>query len=390
VATTSNSGIFLNAAAGSWGTTGSNGGTVILTADGQIMTGDMVIDNISSLTLTMKNASSLTGAINAANTASAANLTLDSTSKWSLTADSYVTAFSDASGISGSSVTNISGNGHNVYYSSSLSANSSLGAKTYSLVNGGYLLPVGSTVTASVPSINSGGVVNAASFVAGMAPGAWISIYGMNLALATDTVTSSEVVNGYLPITFGGAGVTIDGKAAYFSYASPAQLNVQAPADTNTGSVTVKVTTSAGSGSLAVNLSSVLPGLFTASNYVLAVRSSDSVIINGTGAAASGYTTAAAAHPGDILKIYATGLGDTTTTVAPGLVFSGAYATTAMPTVTIGGTVATVLYSGLIGAGLYQINLTVPSSLTTGTYPVVVTQNGVSSPTTAVMKITTN
>ena len=137
VAATTNSGVFLNAAAGSWGATGSNGGTVVLTGDGQTMTGDMAIDKISSLALTLKNASALKGAINNANTASAANVTLDSTSQWSLTADSYVSAFSDASGISGTSVSNVTGNGHNVYYNSSLSANSSLGAKTYTLANGG-------------------------------------------------------------------------------------------------------------------------------------------------------------------------------------------------------------------------------------------------------------
>ena len=54
---------------------------------------------------------------------------------------------------------------------------------------------------------------------------------------------------------------------------------------------------------------------------------------------------------------------------------------------TIGGIAATVLYSGLIGTGLYQINVTVPSSLVTGTYPVIVTQSGVSSPSTAVLKV---
>ena len=47
----------------------------------------------------------------------------------------------DASGISGTSIANITGNDHNVYYDESLAANSSLGGKTYSLVNGGVLAP---------------------------------------------------------------------------------------------------------------------------------------------------------------------------------------------------------------------------------------------------------
>jgi hypothetical protein len=37
-------------------------------------------------------------------------------------------------------VTNIVGNGHNVYYSKSSSANSYLGGKTYQLADGGELI----------------------------------------------------------------------------------------------------------------------------------------------------------------------------------------------------------------------------------------------------------
>ena len=80
-------------------------------------------------------------------------------------------------------------------------------------------------------------------------------------------------------------------------------------------------------------------------------------------------------------------MADSISSISATLVFSGAYATTGTPTVTIGGIAATVLYSGLIGAGLYQINVTVPSSLVTGAYPVIVTQSGVSYPSTAVMKV---
>jgi uncharacterized protein (TIGR03437 family) len=47
--------------------------------------------------------------------------------------------------------------------------------------------------------------------------------------------------------------------------------------------------------------------------------------------------------------------------------------------VTIGNTQAVVSFSGLVGAGLYQINVTLPATLAAGTYPVVVTQDGVSS-----------
>jgi uncharacterized protein (TIGR03437 family) len=58
--------------------------------------------------------------------------------------------------------------------------------------------------------------------------------------------------------------------------------------------------------------------------------------------------------------------------------------------VTIGAARADVLWSGLVGAGLFQINITGPAILATGTYPVIVTQAGISSPSTAVMKIAAN
>ena len=275
-------------------------------------------------------------------------------------------------------------------YDPNLPANSYLGGKTYTLAGGGTLAPGSSSASSSAPSIASGGVINAASGAAGVAPGAWISIFGSNFSTAATAASGSDLVNGYLPTKLGGAGVTINGKAAYINYISPGQINVQAPADSTAGNVTVTVTNAAGSSSVTAPMKAVMPGLFTSSDYVLAVRPSDSVIVNGTGAAASGYSTTAAAKPGDILEIFGTGFGATTETVPPGLVFSGAYSTTSTPAVAIGSASATVLYSGLVGPGLYQINITVPSSLAAGEYPVVVTQDGVSSPSTAKLKIAVN
>ncbi|MGD0610219.1 MAG: hypothetical protein ABSB41_01800 [Anaerolineales bacterium] len=141
VSLTAASGTLVKAASGSWGNSGSNGGTVLLTADGQTLTGNLVADNLSSITLNLQNGSSLTGAINPDKTAKATNLTLDSTSTWTVTADSYLSGLSDASGISGSTITNIIGNGHTLYYDASLAANSQLGGKTYTFSGGGSLKP---------------------------------------------------------------------------------------------------------------------------------------------------------------------------------------------------------------------------------------------------------
>jgi hypothetical protein len=128
-------GVLVKAATGSWGNSGSNGGTVVLTADGETLAGDLVSDSSSSISATLRNGTTMTGSINSA------ALTLDATSVWNVTGDSQLTSLSDASGISGTTIANINGNGHTVTYDASLSANSALGARTYSLAGGGQLTP---------------------------------------------------------------------------------------------------------------------------------------------------------------------------------------------------------------------------------------------------------
>ena len=129
------SGTLLNASAGRWGRRGSNGGMADFTADAEVLAGDLIADAISSITATLRNGTTLTGKIkNAA-------LTMDSTSNWNVTGDSNLSSLTDSGGVSGLSITNIHGNGHDVYYSAKLAGNRPLGGKTYALVGGGHLIP---------------------------------------------------------------------------------------------------------------------------------------------------------------------------------------------------------------------------------------------------------
>jgi hypothetical protein len=104
------------------------------------LSGAVNADEISTVSLTLQNGSTLNGAIDSANKAKQASLTLDASSTWTLTADSYLTVLSDEKGISGSAVTNITGNGHTLYYDPSL--NAYLNGKTYGLNGGGTLKPL--------------------------------------------------------------------------------------------------------------------------------------------------------------------------------------------------------------------------------------------------------
>jgi hypothetical protein len=105
------------------------------TAAGETISGNLYADSTSTLTVKLQTGTSLTG--NSRMTA----LAIDATSSWTVTSNSILTTLTDSGGISGSNVTNIIGNGHDVHYDSTLAGNSYLGGLTYNLVNGDVLTP---------------------------------------------------------------------------------------------------------------------------------------------------------------------------------------------------------------------------------------------------------
>ena len=104
-------GNFLRAQKDSWGNTGSNGGNVTLIMTQQNAEGNIVIDSISTLDMTMSESSYYEGTINGSNEAKSITLKLDSTSKIKLTGDSYITTLDDAD----TSYENIDFNGYTLY-----------------------------------------------------------------------------------------------------------------------------------------------------------------------------------------------------------------------------------------------------------------------------------
>ena len=104
-------GNFLRAQKDSWGNTGSNGGNVTLIMTQQNAEGNIVIDSISTLDMTMSEYSYYEGTINGSNEAKSITLKLDSTSKIKLTGDSYVTSLEDDD----TTYSNIDFNGYKLY-----------------------------------------------------------------------------------------------------------------------------------------------------------------------------------------------------------------------------------------------------------------------------------
>lgn len=97
-----------NSSSRGWGTEGANGGDVTLTADSQEFTGNILVDEISSMVLTMKNGTSYEGAINPDGDGGTVDVTLDDNSTWTLTGDSYITSFDG-------DTSNITANGYHLY-----------------------------------------------------------------------------------------------------------------------------------------------------------------------------------------------------------------------------------------------------------------------------------
>ena len=104
------SGNLLRIQADSWGNSGSNGGIVTLNLTNQATTGNIVVDEISSLTMNLKNGSSFEGVINGEN-AGEVVLNLDASSKITLTGDSYVKSLTNAD----TTNSNINLNGYKLY-----------------------------------------------------------------------------------------------------------------------------------------------------------------------------------------------------------------------------------------------------------------------------------
>jgi uncharacterized protein (TIGR03437 family) len=191
--------------------------------------------------------------------------------------------------------------------------------------------------------------------------GSWISIYGSNLASGT------AVWNGDFPTVLGQVAVTIDSRPAYLWYVSPTQINVQVPDDSRTGTVTVAVTTPGGTATQNVTLSQYAPSLsLFNSKYPAAIvttpgspgNSGQGYDIIGPPGAFSFPTRPVKA--GETLILYGVGFGPTVPAVPAGQPYSGTAYSVTVPNISIGSVPATVMFAGIVQAGLYQFNVIVP------------------------------
>jgi len=259
-----------------------------------------------------------------------------------------------------------------------------------------FLLLVASSVgaglcSAQTPTVVDGGVLNGASFAKGQAvsPGGLVSIFGTGLVsklAASDTIPLSTNLSG-VTVTFS------DLPAAPLLALVPGvpgqsddQLNVQMPWEIGTGSGVVNVTVNTPNGRSApvtVSFAPSMPGIFSSAAggqlYAIAVNNSDSSLAWPQGLSASGSHPAKA---GDVLIIYATGLGAVDHTPKDGSVPTVVTNTLATPVVSFGNVEGDVQFSGLAPqfVGVNQLNVQVPAGVTPGSaVPLQIKVNGFTS-----------
>jgi len=257
-----------------------------------------------------------------------------------------------------------------------------------------YTLTPQSGGSGNRPTISS--VVNGASFQTGIESGSWSTIFGTNLSTTTRIWnTDTEIINGMLPTSLDGVSVMVNNKPAAIYFISPAQINFQAPDDSSLGPVSVTVTNSNGTSDSAVaQLQRDAPGFFMfdpqGRKYVAALvaNSDGTATFLGPPGLFGTSVTSRPAKAGEILELYGTGFGPTNPAVPSLQVFSGAAPDIDKVSITIGGIMAQVQFAGITGAGLYQLNVVVPATVSTGDQKIVATVNSLRTPDGAYVTIT--
>jgi len=282
---------------------------------------------------------------------------------------------------------------------------------------------VSSSTTVTLPVVGLSYLINNASFASpGIAsPGSIATVFANGLG------ASANVVSGLFPgTTSEGVEVTFNGTAAPLfhvigapSAGSPQQIDLILPTNLpTTGTVNVQLTTStAFYPNYALTMAPANPGFYRVADpkvptlvnviaqfansawLALPVSTTANLGLPACGSSISPLSECGQpATIGDTMVLYATGLGLATPGgnpngtplgigAIPPLDGSVLYETPTTPVVTIGGVPAKVLYSGLAPGypGEYQVDITVPSGVTSGdNVPVVLTILGASDSSTTI------
>ncbi len=221
-----------------------------------------------------------------------------------------------------------------------------------------------------------GGVVNAASGAHhGVSPGSLASAY-----MLAQPFQPAQATNLPLPTTLDGVILLIGDRAPLLAV-TPTQINFQVPWDlvpgASSGLFTLVTPAQSFPSPWAIDVTQFSPGIFTMNGQgtgqgAIVIANSSTIA-----APADSFSGSQPAAPAEYVSIFCTGLGPVTNQPANGApaLSSPLSFTISAPTVTIGGTPATVEFSGLAPGlvGVDQLNVQVPVAAPSGAkVPVVV------------------
>jgi uncharacterized protein (TIGR03437 family) len=218
------------------------------------------------------------------------------------------------------------------------------------------------TTATTAPYYTAAGIVNAATQTAEiLAPNTIATIYGTNLSWTTHAVDAGDLQGGWLPFSLEGVTVYVNGIAGSLFFVSPGQINFLIPYEIVSPTATVAVARQGVAGPPAtIPLATTSPGFLEWNgNFAVAQHADGSLI-----------SSSSPAQPGEIVVLYAVGLGRSVPDVDSGhIVFQATsilYASQLQ--ILLNGQPcpsSSIYYAGLTPgyAGLYQVNLRLPDVL---------------------------
>lgn len=227
-------------------------------------------------------------------------------------------------------------------------------------------------VTPPVPVIQQ--VTDTWNYTPGVAPGAWVTIWGTGLAVGdaqTWTITGTA-----LPTNLNNVTVLFNQTPATLFYVSSTMIDALVPASVQPGPAQVIVESNGvSSAPFGINATATLPAIYAlpaangATWFVTAALAGTATLI---GNPAVDPRVLRAAQPGDVLDLYVIGLGATQdpSVFITNQNFAGAYPVAAPITAMVGGFPAQVEFAGLVSPGLYVVRMMVPSGLAAGPQPI--------------------
>ncbi len=215
----------------------------------------------------------------------------------------------------------------------------------------------------SGPYYTAQSIANSASGTPGpYAPNTFVTIYGQNLAYTTAALSLSDIANsgGRLPVVLAGVTVEINNVPANIYYVSPTQVNLLIPTSLAAGPAMLQlVVNGLGGPAIPIMLQNAAPGFFqTDATTVLGIHLNGSTI-----------SAALPAKAGEIVVLFASGLGPTNPAAIPDQIPQTAASITPMSSFSmlINGVAVSpqqILYAGVVPtfAGLFQVNVQLPGN----------------------------